>query len=120
MVEVGAMVDAGLVGWRTTEDLWLPGIQVRVEVDDSDRAVRTVHGAEERKSDGVVAAEGDDTGQSLAVLAWAWRAKRARLAIVCSRSLVLLIPGALAFVWGSRMRMLLWPSSICMMAYALS
>ena len=77
VVEVRAVVDAGLVGWCTTEDLWFPGVQVRVEVNDSDRAVRTVHGAEEGKGDGMVAAEGDDTGQSLAVLAWAWRAKRA-------------------------------------------
>lgn len=39
-----------------------------VEVDDGDGAVCSVDGAEERQGDGVVTAEGDDSGESLSLL----------------------------------------------------
>ena len=68
MVEVSAVVNGGLLGWRTTEDFRLPCIEMGVEVDDSDRAICTVHAAKKRKGDGVVAAQGDDTRESLALL----------------------------------------------------
>jgi len=68
VVEVSAVVDAGLLGRSTAEDLWLPGVQVRVEVDDCDRAVGAVHAAEQRQGDGVVTAESDHTRERLALL----------------------------------------------------
>lgn len=72
MVEVRAVVDAGDLAGRAAEDLWLPGIEMRIEVDDGDGAVGAVDGAEEGERDGVVAAEGDDAGEGLAVLCWAF------------------------------------------------
>lgn len=41
---------------------------MRIEVDYGDGTVCTVDGAEEGKGDGVVAAEGDDSWEGLAVL----------------------------------------------------
>lgn len=41
-----------------------------VKVNDSHRPVCTVDGSEERKCDGVITAEGDDSGQSLSLLSW--------------------------------------------------
>jgi len=34
MVEVRAVVDASYLAGRAAKDLWLPGIEMRVEVDD--------------------------------------------------------------------------------------
>ena len=68
MPEVSAVVDAGLLGGCTPEDLRLPGVQVRVEVDDRDRTVGTIHAAEQRQCDGVVAAQRDHTREGLALL----------------------------------------------------
>lgn len=45
---------------------------MRVEVDDGDWAVGAVHGAQEWEGDGVVAAEGDDAWEGLAVECWAF------------------------------------------------
>ena len=67
VVEVGSVVDAGLLGGCAAEDLWSPGVEVGVEVDYGDWAVGFVHAAEERECDGVVTAEGDDTGEGLAL-----------------------------------------------------
>lgn len=52
----------------TTEDLWLPRVEVTVEMDDSHRSVRAVHAAKQRQSDGVIAAHGDHTRESLIFL----------------------------------------------------
>ena len=72
VVEVGAVVDAGLFGGGAAEDFGSPGVQVGVEVDDCDWAVGFVHAAEERKGDGVVTTKGDDTRKGLALGRWAW------------------------------------------------
>ena len=42
MVEVGAVVDGGLVGGGAAEDFGAPGVKVGVEVDDGDGAVGAV------------------------------------------------------------------------------
>jgi hypothetical protein len=42
MIEVGAMVDAGNLAWRSPEDLWLPCVKMRVEVDHRDWTVSAV------------------------------------------------------------------------------
>ena len=68
MVEVRSMVDACDFAWSAAEDLGLPGVEVRVEVDHSDRAVGFVHAAKDGEGDGVVAAHGDDTREGLALL----------------------------------------------------
>lgn len=68
VVEVGSVVDAGNLGGCASEDLGLPGVEVRVEVDDGDGAVCFVHAPEQRESDGVVASEGDDTWEDFSVL----------------------------------------------------
>jgi hypothetical protein len=47
------------------------GLQMAVEVDDGDGSVGSVHAAEEGKGDGVVTAEGNDTGKRLSLLGWA-------------------------------------------------
>lgn len=39
-------------------------------MDDGNWTVGAVDGTEEREGDGVVAAEGDDTGKSLSILCW--------------------------------------------------
>ena len=44
---------------------------MRIEVDYGDRTVCTVDGAEEGKGNCMVAAKGDDSWESLAVLCWA-------------------------------------------------
>lgn len=54
MEEVRAVVDTGNLGWCTTEDLWSPGIEVGVEVDDCDGAIGTVHASQQWKRDCVV------------------------------------------------------------------
>ena len=68
VVEVGAVVDGGLVGWGAAEDFGAPGVEVGVEVDDGDGAVGARDGAEEGESDGVVAAKGDEAGEGFAGL----------------------------------------------------
>jgi hypothetical protein len=39
MEEVGAVVDAGLFAWGTAEDFGLPGVEMRVEMNDAYGAV---------------------------------------------------------------------------------
>ncbi len=56
-VEIRAVVDGCLLGRRTTEDLGLPGIQVRVEVDHRDRSVGFIDAAQQRQGDGMVPSE---------------------------------------------------------------
>jgi hypothetical protein len=68
VVEVCPVVDACNLAWGAAEDLGLPGVKVRVEVDHGDWAVGLVHAAKDWEGDGVVAAHGDDTGESLALL----------------------------------------------------
>lgn len=60
VVEVGAVIDGGLLGRSTAEDFRFPGVKVRVEMNYANGAVGFVDGAEEGQRDGVVAAEGDD------------------------------------------------------------
>lgn len=67
MVEVGAVIDAGLLRWAAAEDLWLPGVEMRVKVKDGDWTVRTGYAAEKGKGDGVVTAERDQTRQCFAL-----------------------------------------------------
>lgn len=43
------------------------GVEMAVEVNHGHGAVGTVDGAQQRQGDGVVAAEGDDTGESAAL-----------------------------------------------------
>ena len=54
-VEVRAVVYGCLLGGGAAKDLGLPGVEVRVEVDDGDGAVGFVDGAEEGQGYGVVA-----------------------------------------------------------------
>ena len=41
VVEVCTVINRGLFGGGATEDLWAPGVEVGVEVEDSDGAVRS-------------------------------------------------------------------------------
>ena len=87
VVEVRAVVDGGLFRGRAAEDFgspgvavdledeqereeermgWVENVQVGVKVDDADGTVGSCDAAEERQGDGVVAAEGDDSGECLA------------------------------------------------------
>ena len=52
-------------------EVGVPGVQVGVEVDDGDRAVRGVHRAQQRERDRVVAAEGQQPGRPLEQVAGA-------------------------------------------------
>ena len=52
----------------TTEHLRFPRVEVTVEMDDSHRSIRAVHAAKQRQSDGVIAAHGDHTWESLIFL----------------------------------------------------
>lgn len=61
--EVSAVVDGGLLAWRTTKHLGLPGVEMAVEVDDADGTVMAVDRAKKRKSDGVIASKSDQAGQ---------------------------------------------------------
>jgi hypothetical protein len=83
VVEVCTMVDASHLARGSTKDLGLPGVEMGVEVDDGDRTVSTVDGAEEGEGDGVVSTEGDNSGKCLSVLCWplllgvgCWRARQ--------------------------------------------
>jgi hypothetical protein len=64
------MVDASNFAWGTTEDLWLPCVKVRIEVDHGDGAVCAVDGTQEWQGDGVVASKCDDSRKCLSVLCW--------------------------------------------------
>jgi len=55
VVEICAVINAGYFAGRAAEDLGLPGVEMRVEMDDRDGSVSTVDGAEEREGDCVVA-----------------------------------------------------------------
>jgi hypothetical protein len=68
VVEVCSVVDACDFARGAAEDLGLPGVKVRVEVDHGDWSVGLVHAAKDGEGDGVVAAHGDDTRESLALL----------------------------------------------------
>lgn len=96
MVEVGAVIDAGDLGWGAAKDLWFPwcslaiqylysshsgekdegelsekaltGVQVAIEVDHRDGSICAVDGSQQREGDGVVTAQRDDTGKCLALL----------------------------------------------------
>ena len=72
VVEVCTVVDAGDFAGGATEDLGLPGVEMRVKVDDGDGTISTVDGAEEGESDGVVTSEGDDSWEGFAVLGWSF------------------------------------------------
>src|SRR5690349_16949082 len=62
------MVDSCLFRGRTAEYLWLPGVEMTVKMNDTNRAVGSVHAAEERKRDRVVATKGDYSWKSFAML----------------------------------------------------
>lgn len=68
VVEVRAVVDAGDLGGRPAKDLWLPGVEVAVEMDDGHGPVLTVDGPQQGQRYGVVPAQGDDPGQRPAPL----------------------------------------------------
>lgn len=68
MVEVCSVVDACDFARGASEDLGLPCVKVRVEVDHSDWAVSTVHGAQDGERDGVITAHCNNTRESLALL----------------------------------------------------
>lgn len=72
MVEISAVVDAGYFARRAAEHFRLPGVEVGIEMDDGDGPVGTVNRAQEGKCNGVVATEGDDSWERLAVLGWAF------------------------------------------------
>ena len=62
------MVNRGPLAWRSPEHARLPRVQVRVEMDDRDRAIRTVNGAQERQHDRVVPSERDHPRMVLPIL----------------------------------------------------
>lgn len=62
------MVDRRLLARRAPEHARLPRVEVRVKVDDGDRAVRAVDRAEERQHDRVVPSERDHARVVLSVL----------------------------------------------------
>ncbi len=64
VVEIGAVVDGRLFSGGTAKDFRFPCVEVRVEVDDADRAVGFINGTEKGKRDCVVAAEGYDAWES--------------------------------------------------------
>jgi hypothetical protein len=89
VVEVGAVVDGCDFRRGTAEDLGAPwaslyqytcvlhktrkerrhtSIKMRVKVNDAHGAISTVDRPQQRQSDGMVTAKGDDTGQGLAIL----------------------------------------------------
>lgn len=68
VIEVCSVVDACHLRRGSTEDLGLPGIEVRIEVDDRDGAVGTVERAQQREGDRVVTTHGDDARQGPAML----------------------------------------------------
>ncbi len=61
------MIDSGLFGGCTAEDLGLPGIEVAVEVDHRNLSVCAVDRPKKREDDGVISTEGDDARVVLAV-----------------------------------------------------
>lgn len=67
MIEVRAVVDGGNLGGRAAEDLGLPSVEMAVKVDDRHRPVGAVDGPQQRQGDGVVATQGNDSGQRLAL-----------------------------------------------------
>lgn len=62
------MVDCRALARRSPEHARLPRVQVRVEMDDRDRAIRAVNGAQERQHDGVVPPERDHPRMVLPIL----------------------------------------------------
>ena len=58
VVEIRAVVDGSDFGGGTAEDFRFPGVEVRVEVDDGDGAIRAIDGAKKGKSNSVITAEG--------------------------------------------------------------
>lgn len=67
MVKVCSVVDTCDFARSAAEDLGLPCVKVRVKVNHSDWTISAVHAAKYGKGDGVVAAHGDDTWESLAL-----------------------------------------------------
>jgi hypothetical protein len=67
-IKVRPMVDRRALARRSPEHARLPRVQVRVEMDDRDRAIRAVNGAQERQHDGVVPSERDHPRVVLPVL----------------------------------------------------
>lgn len=70
MVKVGAMIDRCNLARRTTKDLWLPCIEMRIEVNHGDGTIGTVDRSQKRKSDRVVSSKSYDSGKCLSVLCW--------------------------------------------------
>jgi hypothetical protein len=65
---IRTMVDGCDLGWGSSKDLWLPCVEMGVEMDDRDGSVSLVHGAQKRQSYSVVTSEGQDTRQCLSML----------------------------------------------------
>lgn len=68
LCRVLTVVDGCHLARSTAEDLWLPRVKVTVEMDDGHRSIRAVHAAEQRQSDGVITAHGDNTREGLVFL----------------------------------------------------
>ena len=67
LVKVHAVIDSNLFRGYVSEHLWLPGVQVAVEVDDGDLAVGAIDRLEKQEDDGVVTTKHDDMQVVLAV-----------------------------------------------------
>lgn len=79
VVEVRPVVDGRLFGRGAAEDFGLPRVEVRVEVNDADRAVRGFDTTQQRQGDGMIPAQRDETRQGPPLL------RGPRLVGVCSR-----------------------------------
>lgn len=67
-IKVRPMVDRRTLTRCAPEHARLPSVKVRVEMDDRDRAIRAVNGAQKRQHDRVVPSERDHPGVMLPIL----------------------------------------------------
>jgi len=67
MEKVSPVINTRLLSRTAAENFRLPGIEMRVEVNNGYGAVSTVHASEQREGDGVIASEGYDARERLAV-----------------------------------------------------
>jgi hypothetical protein len=69
VIEVRAVVNRRNFTWGATKNLRLPHIKMRVKINDRNWDGSTIDRSQKWKCDGVVTPQGDQTRQSLAVLA---------------------------------------------------
>lgn len=67
VIEVSAVVNAGLLSGCSTKNFWPPGVKMRIEVDDRNGTICAVHATKQRKGDRVVAAQCDHARESPAL-----------------------------------------------------